>query len=350
MFHLHDKGMEGYHFIYLITEAVNNENEYFKRILHKILDTQFFTSFQKFSKKTYQLLKDRANRITEIGSSIKFDKETSIDFRAEFIDTIKAIRLEGHKIVLMIAEFSQTLENIIDDEGKRSAIQFLQSNRELRQDSEIDNKVQFVFAGSIGLENIVTRLNSLNLINDLDLLKVPPLDEKEAHRLMEELVEDAPFQLSKARRQDILDRIRWYIPFYIQLAVMELGNLFIDLDEPEGKEKKKVSKRYIDRAFANMLEHRGSFEHWHTRLRKAFKKEEYTFAKELLNLMAEKEIEYIEKNEIFNLAQKLETRDSYRDILNALVYDGYINNNGDPAIYRFNSPLLKMWWWKNVAY
>jgi len=335
-------------FIYLIPESVNSENEYFKRILNKIFDAEFLTPMQKISKKTYRSAKDRAERISEIGKTIKFEKESKRIFQDEFIDTIKSIDLEGRRIIFMIDEFSQAIENIIEDEGKRSAIHFLQTNRELRQGPQINQKIQFVYAGSIGLENIVSRLNAVNLVNDLDPLKVTPLNHEEAHQLMQELTENKPFDLSKANRDYILDKIQWNIPFYFQLAVMEISNLLLD-DEGETKPgKKRVTKNVIDHAFSRMLEHRNHFEHWEKRLRKAFKKEDYTFAKEVLNLISDKE--NIESVEIMNLAQKFNIPGSYKDIVNSLVYDGYINNNDDPRIYRFNSPLLKMWWWKNVAH
>ncbi|MCP5108949.1 MAG: ATP-binding protein [bacterium] len=348
MFHVKEKGMEGYHFIYLITESINSENEYFKHILNKIFDTEFLTPLQKISKKTYEVLKDRGKRVLEVGKSIKFDKESTRDYREEFIDTVKSIDLEGRKIVLMIDEFSQTLENIIDDEDKNSAVRFLQANRELRQDPEISQKVQFVFAGSIGLENIVNRLNSINLVNDLESLKVPPLSTAESHRLIAELCENKPFDLGKTNRVYMLDRIQWYIPYYIQLAVMEISDICLEKEtESEGK-KTRITKKLIDDAFSRMLEYRQCFEHWLTRLRKAFKAEDYSFAKELLNIISQKES--IETGEVLNLAQKFDIPGGYRDIVNSLVYDGYINNNDDPKVYRFNSPLLKMWWWKNVAY
>lgn len=347
MLHVHDKGMEGFYFIYDITESVNSENEYFKRILNKIFDTEFLTRMQKISKKTYRSAKDRAERIIEIGKTIIFDKESKRIFRDEFIDTINSIDLEGRRIIFMIDEFSQTIENIIEDEGERSAIHFLQANRELRQDPEINQKIQFVFAGSIGLENIVSRLNAVNLVNDLDLLKVSPLNHEEAHRLMQELTENKPFVLSKSHRDYILDKIQWYIPFYFQLAVMEISNLFSDDDGGTKSGEKIITKKMINHAFSRMLEQRNHFEHWEKRLRKAFKKEDYTFAKEVLNLISDKE--NIESVEIINLAQKFNIPGSYKDIVNSLIYDGYINNNDDPRIYRFNSPLLKMWWWKNVA-
>ena len=168
---------------------------------------------QKISKKTYQSIKDRMERISEIGKTIKFDKESKRIFCDEFIDIIRSIDLEGRRIIFMTDEFSQAIENIIEDEGKRSAIHFLQTNRELRQDPQINQKIQ------------------------------------------------------------------WNIPFYFQLAVMEISNLLLD-DEGETKSgKKRVTKKVIDHAFSRMLEHRNHFEHWEKRLRKAFKKEDYTFAK-----------------------------------------------------------------------
>jgi hypothetical protein len=124
-----------------------------------------------------------------------------------------------------------------------------------------------------------------------------------------------------------------------------------DLDRETGMQKetvkRKITKKFIDQAFDRMLELRSCFEHWHMRLRKAFKKEEYNFAKETLNFIANEE--NIETKDMMNLAQKFNIPHTYKDIINALVYDGYINNNDDPGIYRFNSPILMMWWRKNVA-
>lgn len=346
MFNVHDNGLEGFYFIHMITESVNSENEYFKHILHRVLDTEFLNTFEKHSKKASHVLKNWAGRITEIGKTIKFDLGNSLDYREEFIKLIKEIDLEGKKLVLMVDEFSQTVENIIEDEGKRQAIHFLQSNRELRQNDDITRKLQFIFAGSIGLENIVSRLNSFNLVNDLVSLKVPPLSAAESKQLIRAITRGLPFSLSEANMDYILEKIQWLIPFYIQLTVQQITDLYVGEDNM-GRKKNGISKKNIDEAFAKMLELRNCFEHWLTRLRKAFKKEEYTFAKELLNTISEKE--NIRTGDIIALAQKYNVFDEYKEIVNALVYDGYIDHNDDPQVYRFNSPLLKMWWWKNVA-
>ena len=109
----------------------------------------------------------------------------------------------------------------------------------------------------------------------------------------------------------------------------------------------QITEAVIERAFAGMLEQKQHFEHWHARLRVSFKGEEYSFVKDILNIISENEL--IESNEIFNLAVKYHLEGAYRDFIGSLVYDGYINNNDDNKIYRYNSPILRMWWRQNVA-
>ncbi|MDQ7086163.1 MAG: hypothetical protein Q9M36_15185 [Sulfurovum sp.] len=96
----------------------------------------------------------------------------------------------------------------------------------------------------------------------------------------------------------------------------------------------------------NSLEHRNYFESWQSKLREAFENREYLFAKEVLNKISLSDT--LSAIQIENISTKYEADES-REIIKALVYDGYINNNDDPKIYRFNSPILRMWWYKNVA-
>ena len=217
----------------------------------------------------------------------------------------------------------------------------MQSNRELRQDSEIHKNVQFIYTGSIGLENVVSKLNLVSTINDLATLKIPPLKQSEAKKLIVQLLENVEFDLSDSLIDYILQEIEWLIPFYIQLVVDELRNIHRE-DRLE-----QIGEATVDRAISGMLEQRNHFEHWHTRLRASTKGHEYNFAKELLNLTSENAT--IHTNEVLDLAVKYGLAETYKDLVNSLVYDGYINNNDDARIYRYNSPILKMWWRQNVA-
>ena len=241
-----------------------------------------------------------------------------------FASILHSLRLENEKLVIMIDEFTETLENIIEDEGDTSGRHFLQVNRELRQDTDIKN-VQFIYTGSIGLENVVSRLNAVNTINDMVRLKIPTLSYDEAKQMINKLLRNVHFILADGVIDYILGQIEWLIPFYIQLIMDELRNISRD------KEINVIQNSYVDEALREMMEQRKN----------------YSFVKDVLNIVSEQS--EISSNEILDLAVKYDLEVHYKDTIGSLVYDGYINNYDDLKTYRFNSPILKMWWRQNVA-
>ena len=341
MFYIEDNPRADYHVIYLITESVNGENEYFKRVFDKIVETALHGK-NKVLRKAFTIAKDISTKIKSVGQNgIELNEDGKLNYFEELINLIKALDLEGNRLVIMVDEFAQTLENIVRTSGADKAVHFLQSNRELRQMTEINEKVQFIYAGSIGLENVVSGLNSVNLINDLDSMRLRPFSKEQARTLMRELLEDLKFSLNEKQVDYVLDKIKWYIPFYIQLVIQEMDVI------TSYNGNCKIDQALIDCAFEQILEHRNYFEHWDKRLKKAYKKGDYYFAKDLLSYVS-KDGE-INSGNIYNLAAKYNVEESFKDVLRSLVYDGYINNNENVKIYRFNSPILRMWWWKNVA-
>ena len=58
----------------------------------------------------------------------------------------------------------------------------------------------------------------------------------------------------------------------------------------------------IDESINRMLEHRSYFESWQTKLKESFSKDEYLFAKEVLNIISEDNI--MESSQIINIAAK----------------------------------------------
>ena len=338
MYYLMDNPKDGYTIIYLITQSVNNENEFFRRIVNRVLKTDYVQKSQK----VITFLEKHKPAISKVGlDGIEFGASEEGNYQEILIRILKSSHPESKKLLVMIDEFPETLENIIKDEGETAGRHFLQSNRELRQDSEISKKVQFIYTGSIGLENIVSKLNVMSTINDLSRLKIPPFKPDEAKQLVSLLLGNVDFTLSDPLINFILKKIEWLIPFYIQLIIWELKNLHRD-ENPD-----KITEDIIERALTEILEQRNHFEHWHARLRTSVKGNEYNLVKELLNITSENET--ISSNEIHNLAVKYQLESSYKDLVGSLVYDGYINNHDDFKVYRYNSPILRMWWNKNVA-
>ena len=338
MFYLFDHPKENYYFLYLDTESVNSENEFYKKLLSRLLTSEFV----KEKDKLFSFIKEHSPAIKKIGTDgVEFDTKKESDYFKEFQKIIDKLELENTKLIILLDEFSQTVENIKNDEGERKAVHFLQTNRELRQSIKDGKNIQFIYSGSIGLENIVRGINASKTINDITPLKLKPLSKKESIVFISLLMENVDFRLNESHIEYILKKVEWLIPFYLQLIIQTIKDIYKEENITE------IAENIIDKAFEEMIEQRNYFDPWHIRLKTLFKSKEYNFAKELLNNVSEKDS--VDSNEIRDLAVKNELEDKYKDIVSSLVYDGYINNNDEIKTYRFNSPILRMWWWKYVA-
>ena len=328
---------EGYLIKYHDTESINRSNEYFKRIYKSVLEELIA------SKKIWKSLIDirKRDQIEKIGPGGIELKGVDLDYFEELRHLIKKVDFED-KLVFIMDEFSETVENIITDQGEEAGKNFLNQNRELRQDSEVNEKIQFIYCGSIGLGNITERIGAMKTINDLTDFTIPPFSEKEALELIEKVTVEPKLVFEEKAKQYLINRVYWLMPFYIQIILDEAETLLFQQENDL-----TLNEDLIERAIDEALKKRNYFEHWHTRLRTSLKGKDYTFAKEVLNA-ASKSKSGISKTQIFDLSQKYEINEQYTIILRTLEYDGYISPD-EKQVFIFNSPLLKIWWERNIA-
>ena len=340
LFNLLDEPKEKHIIIYYTSESVNNENEFYRKLFNHIVER--LNTFKKYQKKLTTLGKTFLKSIESIGKDgIKFQHNNSISYYNEVMALVRNLDLGEDRMIVLIDEFAQTIENIMRDENDDNAIHFLETNREIRQRPEIHKKLQFIYTGSIGLENIVERINGINFINDLHPISIPPLSRKEAEGLTDKIIRGSEVTFADGAFEHLLNLIEWWIPFYFQIILDEVPKILV------ANNSTVITKDDIDTAINNALKLRIYFEHWFTRLRNAFKGNNFSFVKEVLNIISEKK--RFSSSRIVDLAIKHELEDSYNNLINTLKYDGYINNEDDPKTYRFNSPLLREWWNRNVA-
>lgn len=336
MYKILDEPKDDYAVVYVNTESADSENDFWHKLFNALMDEEFKNKNKLVLKSFYTSLKTIS--IKKISTSgIEFDDGKVLDYAEAFEELIKEIDSDK-KLIIMMDEFAQTIENIIKYASIREAESLLKTHRALRQNPKISSKVTFIYAGSIGLESVVAKLDAMKFINDLNSIKVTPLSKDEAiefSRSLYPLIRDDEVSY-------LLGCIEWLIPFYIQLIIQEIHTICFE------KSLHVISKETIDQAIERALDHRNHFEHWLARIKSAFEKDEFKFAKEILNSLSDQGT--LESKEISNLAVKHALEDDQaKEIIHALVYDGYINNDHNPKIYRFNSPILKLWWYKNVA-
>jgi len=186
---------------------------------------------------------------------------------------------------------------------------------------------------------VVANIKSSKHINDLVSISVPPFEAEDAEKFATHLCKSNGIEIEKSDVLYMLEKIEWYIPFYIQLIVQEVKRLY--------RRNPTVSRAVIDQAIEKVLQHKKDFVHWEERL-SSFSKEGKRYAKEVLNVISEHKT--LESNKLVNMGAKYELEeDDAKQIIHSLKYDGYINNSDDAKIYRFNSPMLRTWWYQNVA-
>jgi uncharacterized protein len=339
MFNLLDNPPSKFIIIYYISESVNDANEFYRKLLHHIWEKIY--GIKKYKSVWGTWAKEFSHYIDGISTDgVKFRQSSSIDYYEELRKLLKSLSL-GEKIIVLIDEFSSTVENIMTDTDQKAAIHFLESKRVLRQDPDIQGKISFVYAGSIGLENIVGRMNSINRINDLVPVYIKPLNKKEANKLTGKILMGSEITLADEAIDHLCSIVEWLIPYYFQVILDESYKLVTAANTTV------ITREIIDASVNNALKKRIYFEHWFERLRKAYQGNDFRFIKDILNLISVQKT--ISSSEIIDLAYKYGLNDSRADLINSLKHDGYINNNDDPRVYRFNSPLLREWWNANVA-
>jgi uncharacterized protein len=349
LYHLLDNKLENYIYVYLDTEAVTEENEFFKKLLKELLQVEAIRqlgTIRNTAKRRLQFLK-RVKSIKLFGHGIEFLEEGGpIDYKEDLINFLSGLELQaGIKLIILLDEFPQTIQNIVErDKGDQAAAQrFLQSNREIRLHPEINLKVRFIVTGSIGLNHTVAAINSSAFINDLASVEVGPLTPDEAKEFLRELLQPKGLHALKPAMDHLFARIEWLIPFHIQLAVQEI------IIMARLTETNEVTVDTIDKAFDSIVQSRNNhhFEHYLSRLRKQFKGDEFEYVMGILETIAMEGT--LRRPAIFDLSVKYNLQNRWRHIVEVLMYDGYINNIGDPNIYRFNSPVVQMWWQRFVC-
>ena len=276
---------------------------------------------------------------------VKLQKQ-QIDYYNKLLHLLENIDLGNRRLIFMIDEFADTLSNIIKKEDEAAGIRFLEKNRELRQLPNLYKKVQFIYAGSVGLENIVALLNCMDTINDLYTFPIPTLTSKERVHFLNKLFENSGIIIGTTERDHFINRMGWHIPYYYQLVFDRITNL--DLEDATVNGKHLLTTAHIDEAFEKALTERKYFLHWHKRLKQTFKGKRLKFLEAVLLEAAHKG--QISHAKIADTAArpKIRMEDEVLDLMNVLEHDGYLSPNKDKTQYQFNSPLLREWWIRNM--
>ncbi len=347
MLYLAKSPKPNYHFVFIDVESVYDIEMFYYKLWDSLAQNDFQSYIEKASQKTKTFFTNALNRIKGvgipvIGGKIDLNDAEKSTYQQEFEQLLRSLKLdENEKLVFMIDEFPQAVENIKNRHGKEVAKQFLHLCREQRQSSETN--MLFMYTGSIGLPAVVRSITSTKVINDLSIVEVTPLSASEAKELTQLILNNYQVEYNPTAIDYLIEKIQWLIPFHIQLAAQEL----IDIYESEERE---IIHADIDQAFDQLLKVRNNqyFEHYYGRLKEAFPNDSvFTQIILLLNHIAIHD--HINKSEAYDLIGKKLVDDDYERVIESLQFDGYIYYSDEQNHYAFASQLIKMWWKKFIV-
>lgn len=347
MIYLMDHPAEGEQFVYVITQSVQSVEEFYRELAKQVMDSPAFRGLSKASNTLKKVASALLQRISLKASipflDIEIDKGQPVNFQTDLEKLLEEIDLDGGKLIIMVDEFTETIDNILIGQGKQEARRFLQTFRELMGNRKLIGNVQFLLTGSIGLQPLVRRLESSDLVNQLQFIDIPPLSEDEAFTLFQRLIASERIQISDETVRFILHKIDWLMPFHVQLLVQEVIDVHDSLGNP-------IDRAKAEKAFEQVFHQRNKiyFEQYYDRLKKRLEPgAEYAFVHEVLTQTAR--YGSLEKAVVHDLAVKHGFADQYKATLESLLYDGYLYEVPDAPAYRFNSSILKTWWKKYVG-
>ncbi len=328
---LEDAPNHGYAFIYANTEDIQDAEDFFKLVSEKLVNSTALVEMikaSKDSKNVFAQFIDKFNKIKLGALEVEFNGKKPSNYKTELSELLKKLDTDKFKIIIMLDEFPVTIENIKNTQDEQAAINFLQANRNLRQ--EASRGIQFIYTGSIGLPTIAGRLKATSTLNDLNTVEIPPLSRDEATLFAQKILDHYDIKYELDAIKYLLEKLQWLMPFYIQLVLQVLIDEAFESD-------KTIDIKAIDKAIQKSSSHRSNlyFENYWTRLEKSLSRPDIYIAQDILRSIAQQS--EVPKG---NLGSSNQTK----GILEMLEIDGYINLF--EGKYRFNSPILRDWWKK----
>jgi len=127
MFHLQDNPKDGYIVVYIDTESADSENEFWQKLFNALMEEEFISKIKKYTKKFGLFLEETSiDKISTKG--VEFGDGTVVDYSTAFENLLKELDSDK-KLIIMVDEFAQTVENIIKYENDKSAQSFLHTQK-----------------------------------------------------------------------------------------------------------------------------------------------------------------------------------------------------------------------------
>jgi uncharacterized protein len=313
----------GWKTMYLDLEGIESESEFVKFFKERLKSEKWWDKAGGTLLKIFESIEE----FNIAGNGI------SINWRSDTYGKIRQLIENTENVLIVIDELTIYLNHLLkQEEGGEKVEFFLEWLRSFRQTT----KACWIFCSSVGIENFASMHQLSKHLNDLHSFRIEAFSEDEAKNFISRLIVDENVQFTEGHIQYILDKLVWYLPFYIQILVNKINFLVC-------VEGKQLSNETIDEAY-NLLITENYFKTWEERLK--YYDEFEDNARKILKLCVSPDGR--SRNDLLiNLSAKKSEKEKTEGMLSKLLEmlkkDGYLAEHDGKYIFR--SPLLRDFWY-----
>lgn len=256
---------------------------------------------------------------------------------------------EKGRLVLVLDEFPEMMKCMIENDEKEART-FLNWFRHIRQNKLED--VRFIIGGSICLENILNKINCIDKINDVKILRIEPFSKDIATKFITALFESKDMEIDCRIIETIKECIGEPIPFFIQVMIDTII-------KESRKEKREIDPSFVREVYQKKLlgsDYKTYFDHYYRRLKEYYvgASDQHEIMDVAKNILTEISVQgEVTRNHLYQLyideMGPSEAEDGFGELMALLEQEFYLNYDEKENTHSFFSKILKDWWYRHFG-
>lgn len=350
MYHLMDAPRHESKVIHADLESVTEPADMIIQLIEGLAkDESFENSVGKigFVKRAWNFFRKNFEEVDLHFAKVKLREEIREEWPAKGKEIFEKVAESDSAVIFILDEFPMMLDAMLKNNRQEEAKQLLRWFRSLRLNPDLQDKIRFLIAGSIGIAHVLSQLGETASINDFEKLKLEPFSPKVAKAFLEELCTTHALPIDEAVKTKILDSVGKPIPFFIQILFSEIHKIYFQDEEPITEET--VEKIYRSKVLG--VDCKTYFEHYYERLKIYYEPPEEKAARRILReISVAGALSKTTCYQVFQqeLGKKVEP-EGFGRLMTELENDFYVAFNFEEEAYEFGSKLLRDWWLRHYG-
>jgi hypothetical protein len=327
-------------------EDVDSPEEFVWRITKELLAHDQTRALLSNTKKLPSVImgwvKQNFEEVEFEGAKVKFKESIKGDWREAAKRMLTELEKADKTFVFLFDELPAMLDRIIEKQGDAAARDFLAWFRTVRlEQKDVLRRHRFTVAGSVGIDQILKRLEASDRLVDFTRLTVEPLTPEVASELVSDLAVNFELAWNPSLSVRLFELIGAPVPYFIHIFFSQLGQL-------RRSERATLAPADLDRIYAERLlgpTCRNYFDHYSIRL-KRYGAAGQKAAQAILRSVAGRG--RISRPALFDIYRKAHGRGAseqgFDDIMADLEYDWYLRLDPDTNEFYFRLKVMQDWW------